>query len=135
MSQVKKNFKLLVDLLSANQDKKVKDILPKVLELVTSKKSEKTFEKDEKGNVTRIFCYYHKEWEDVSLYGKKVSSHTGYNTMCKQGVNQWTKQQSDAKKAKAALLEALEKGTIKVTDISSKMAEIEAERNKILPRI
>lgn len=135
MSQIKKGFVDLVNLLESNKNKKVSDILPLVLEMATSKKIEKTFIKDDNGNVVQIFCYYHKQWEDVAHYGKKASSHTGYNTMCKQGVNQWTKQQSEAKSAKAAMLEALESGKLQVSEIATRMAEIEAHRNRIEPRV
>lgn len=135
MSQIKKGFVDLVALLESNKNKKVSDILPLVLELATSKKIEKTFIKDDNGNVTQIFCYYHKQWEDVALYGKKASSHTGYNTMCKQGVNQWTKQQSEAKSAKAAMLDALESGKLQVSEIATRMAQIEEHRNRIEPRV
>lgn len=133
MSTVKKDFVELVELLEANRDKKVSTILGEVLEIATSKKKSKTFQVDEDGNITMIFCYYHKEWEPVELYGKKSSSTTGYNTMCKQGVNQWTRQQAEAKKEKDKLLESFANGDILQDDIKEALEEIEQNRKRIVP--
>lgn len=131
---IKKNFVEIVKLLQDNKDKKVSSILDEVLELVTSKKRETTVRYDEDGAVKEIFCWYHKEWEPVEWYGAKKSSHSGYNTMCKVGVNQWTAQQALAKKAKAKVLEDVAKGEIQPEDIQEELEKIEAERQKVYPR-
>lgn len=133
MSTVKKDFVELVELLEANKDKKVSTIMGEILELATSKKKSKTFKVDENGNITEIFCYYHKEWEPVEWYGKKSSSTTGYNTMCKTGVNQWTRQQAEAKKAKEKLLEDFAEGKVSQEEIKEKLEEIEIRRKRIEP--
>lgn len=131
---IKKNFVELVQLLQNNKDKKVASILDEVLELVSSKKRESTVRYNDDGTVKEIFCWYHKEWEPVEWYGAKKSSHSGYNTMCKAGVNQWTAQQAEAKKAKAKVLEDVAKGKIRPEDIQVELEKIEAERQKIYPR-
>ena len=121
--------------LQENKDKKVSAVLDSAefKELIEAKKQGNAVLKDANGNVTHIFCYYHKQWENVKEveYGKKKNSHTGLNTMCKIGVNKWTKQQNDAKKAKAELLEKVGAGKVDPKEISSRLEKIEAARNAI----
>lgn len=130
----KKSFQEVVVFLQANKDKKVKDILEEVLLMTISKKVQDVTRINEEGQL-EIYCWYHKEWENTTLieYGKKASTDTGLNTFCKQGVNQWTKQQSDAKKAQVELLENVAGGKVKPEDINKRLAEIELERMKIIP--
>ncbi|MEE8598979.1 MAG: hypothetical protein V3S69_05660 [Dehalococcoidales bacterium] len=130
MTDIKKAYKEVIELLEANKNKKVSAIMPQLLELVTAKVNTKTFKKDDEGNVTHIFCYYHKVWEDVTVaeYGAKKSSTTGLNTMCKEGVRQWSKQQRDAKKAKEQALEAIADGSLSSDDLAARLVEIEADR-------
>lgn len=134
MSTIKKNFTDIVEFLEQNKDKKVDTVLQDVIEMCTSKKKASTVKYDEDNNVVEIFCYYHKEWESIELYGKKSSSHTSYNTMCKEGVNNWTRQQTKAKKALAELPDRLIAGDIKIEDLESEKQKIEKEKNKIIPR-
>ena len=77
-TQVKKAFVELVELLEANQNKKIATIMPEILELVQGKSGGKTFHKDSDGNVVAIYCYYHKKWELVSEqeYGSKANTAT-----------------------------------------------------------
>ena len=133
MSNTKKMFVELVTFLNANKDKKVVDLWKTIEELTMSKKQEETVLYDKNNKVTHIFCYYHKQWEDVSSveYGKKASSKSGLNTMCKIGTNLWTKQQANASKAKDEVLTGVEKGTIKPIDIKTKLDEVEAIRISI----
>ena len=132
---VKKDFVELVNLLETNKNKKVSDIMSLVLELVTSQKKPKTFRTDDSGRITEIFCYYHKKWEPVELYGTKTSSHTGYNTMCKTGVNQWTKQQKEAEKSRTEVLTAVQNGDIKPEHIQVELDKIEQHRLRIVPLV
>ena len=131
-SNVKKAFVELVELLEANENKKVSSIMPQILELVTSKAQTKTFITNDKGEVVKVFCYYHKVWEDVSEheYGAKASSASGLNTMCKVGVSNWTKQQRVAKQAKADLLERVANG--EEVDLKLELEAIEAARLEII---
>ena len=129
---IKKDFQALVDFLETNQNKKVATILEQIREMC-SQQNTVTFKKDAEGNVTEVFCYYHKRWELVSEheYGKKASNKaTGLNTMCKAGYNQWTKQQSAAKKAKEQLLARVASG--EELDIATELELIEAQRQTIV---
>ena len=133
----KKSFVEIVTLLQNNQDKKVSDILEEVLQLTISKKVQSVLRFNNKDELTHIFCWYHKEWEDISKieYGKKASTETGLNTFCKIGVNQWTKQQAVAKQSKEDLLMEVAEGKIKTDDITKKLGEIEMERCKVYPYV
>ena len=129
---IKKDYQLVVEFLEANQNKKVSTILEQLREMC-SQSNTVTFKKDADGNVTEVFCYYHKRWELVSEheYGKKASNKaTGLNTMCKVGLNQWTKQQTAAKKAREQVLARLASG--EELDIAAELELIEAQRQAII---
>ena len=131
---IKKDYIELVNFLETNKSKKVETILDLVREMC-SQKVETTFRKDENGNVTHVYCYYHKVWEDVSQveYGKKASNKaTGLNTMCKVGLNQWSKQQRVAQKEKNELLEKMAKGEVSQEDFTKELDAIELRRNTII---
>ena len=126
----KKAFVELVQFLNTNKDKTIKSLWSEIELMTKSKKAEETIAYDKNGKPYAIFCYYHKQWEilkDVE-YGKKASSKSGFNTMCKIGTNAWTKQQSDAKKKKNDVLTKVEKGEIKPSDILARLNEVEKER-------
>lgn len=136
----KKAFIPVVEFLQANQEATVADILPDVLALTAARNgagggSASTFVRDEEGNVVAIQCYYHKTWMDPRLveFGKKASSPTGLNNMCKEGVSKWTKQQSAAKKAEAAILTQVQSGDLEVDQIAEEQARIAEERAIVVP--
>lgn len=136
MTKVKKQYTQLVELLEANSNKKISTIMPEILELVTSKQAQKNFITNENGEVTHIFCYYHKKWEylaDVE-FGKKKHSASGYNSMCKEGVNQWSKQQREYKQAQSDALTKVAKGELDTQGLNKLLAQIEEEKDKIVPR-
>lgn len=134
---IKTQFTTLHNLLLDNAGKK---LTPKLIaqfeELMTSKVMAKTFKKDDEGNVTHIFCYYHKEWEEVANvpYGNKASTAHGYNTMCKEGVSNWTKQQRVMKQAKAKLLDDVSNGEVEASDLPRLLEEIELQAKTIVAR-
>lgn len=131
---IKKDYVELVEFLTTNKNKKVETILEQVREMC-SQKVELTFRKDEEGNVTQVFCYYHKVWEDVSQveYGKKASNKsTGLNTMCKVGLNAWSKQQRVAQKEKNELLEKMSKGEVTQEEFALELEAIETRRQSIV---
>lgn len=132
----KKSFQEVVAFLELNKDKKVSDIIEDVLMMTVSKKVAEVTRINKKGQL-EVFCWYHKEWENTTLieYGKKASTDTGLNTFCKVGVNQWTKQQADAKKEQCALLENVAEGEVKPEEINKRLAEIELKRNQIHPYV
>lgn len=133
---IKKQFESIHSLLVENQGKKLgKELMSKLEELMISKTMTKTFKLDDEGNVSQIFCYYHKVWEDVNEipYGKKSSTSHGLNTMCKQGVSNWTKQQRVLKVAKEELLSQVADETIQASDLPSIIKELEIESKTIKP--
>ena len=95
-----------------------------------------TFIKNDEGEVIAIYCYYHKKWELLTKveYGSKKGTATGYNTMCKEGVSKWTKQQRVKKAQEAELLTKLSSGDLKVEDIASEQERILEESKIIQPR-
>jgi len=122
---------MLVKFLEANRDKQVGEIQAELLALISKSRASKrtTSVRDSAGNVFAIFCYYHKTWELVSEveYGKKASSSTGLNTMCKIGQRSWTKQQALIKKVDPQLLAELQAGTLQVQNLSAeKESRVEA---------
>ena len=134
---VKKQYEELAVFLEANKAKKVNTIMPQLIEMMQRKNNasgqSSTFVKDEDGNVIAIYCYYHKMWELVSKaeYGSKKGTATGLNTMCKQGVSMWTKQQRNKKAEEALILTAVASGELAVADITAKQEEI-ADRSKVI---
>ena len=132
---IKNQFQEIIDFLEVNKSKKISSILDEVKILASKKQNSKCFEVDEDGKVTRIFCYYHKQWEDLSTheYGTKKHSSSGYNSMCKIGVRNWTSQQNEKKKALTNLLSDLTSGTISVDDLPQIQLEIEENAKRIVP--
>lgn len=135
---IKKQFEELYAILEANQNRKVSTVLPELLKLMEAKKGGsdigKTFLKDAEGNVFAVFCYYHKKWELVEgiEYGKKANTATGLNTMCKEGVSSWGKQQRNHKKAKDALLMQIASQELSSEELPTMLDELEEERKAIV---
>lgn len=135
-TNIKKAYVELYEILEANKNKKVSTILPQLVELMTAKQSQKNFITDEDGNVTHIYCYYHKQWEDISVaeYGAKKSSATGLNSMCKEGVSSWTKQQRQLKAINDEAMDLVVKGELQPGDIVEWKTTREQELRVIVPR-
>ena len=131
---IKKPFTEIYNVLMANGDKKVEEVLPLLMSMMESKQRDKNHRISADG-ILEIFCYYHKEWERVDQveYGSKANSTTGYNTMCKIGVNNWTKQQRDFKEAKANMIDQVNEGIIDMADVSDHLEKLEAMKDKIIP--
>jgi len=135
---IKKVFNELNTLLSANKDKLVSELMPQLIELMSAKTASgsngPTSYKDENGKVIAVFCYYHKKWELVAdhEYGAKAGTTTGLNSMCKLGVNQWTKQQREFKKAQTELLNKLSTGELPIDQLSVVQAELAATKESIV---
>lgn len=132
---IKKQFEEIYEFLAKNQEKRIKEVLPMLTQLVSSKNQERTYLADDEGKVIAIYCYYHKKWElvDCIEYGKKASTATGYNTMCKEGVRRWTQQQNEAKKQKELLLAKVAAGTLNTEQLAAELQKIEEGKNKITP--
>lgn len=136
---IKKAYIEVIALLEANKNKKVSTILEDVKALCEAKNSGgseigTTFLKDENEETIAIFCYYFKKWMPLSevVFGKKANTASGYNTMCKEGVSNWTKQQRIAKNEKENLLNDLSEGTIQVEDLGTLKEAIEVGRKMIV---
>jgi len=135
---IKKVYVELVSFLEENQSKKVSTILDELKSMCESKNSGgseigTTFHKNDEGETIAIFCYYFKKWmklEDVEV-GLKANTSSGYNTMCKEGVSNWTKQQRVAKSERDSLLDQLGDGSITVDDLPTLQEEIEVRRKLI----
>jgi hypothetical protein len=141
MNNIKKAYVELVELLEANSNKKVSTIMPQVLELVTKANNGgsevgKTFYKDDEDQTIAVYCYYHKRWELISVaeYGAKKGTASGLNTMCKEGVSKWTKQQRIAKKEEGELLEQVLNGEVERDQVAFVKADIDERRRAIVPR-
>lgn len=140
MSNVKKMYEEINQLLVDNKNKKVSTIFDQLQELMTKKKNlsgqDKTFYKNDEGCTISVFCYYHKRWElvDVCAYGAKASSASGLNTMCKEGVSKWTKQQRVRKQDEANILNKITSGELEVSDIGQAKEDILNDSKVIVPR-
>ena len=144
LKAVKKAFHPLVTLLDENRDSTVESILAEVLTLVAPKQrgattgsSSKNHIKDTEGNVVAVLDYYFKRWMplvgDLAVeFGAKANSVTGLNSMCKEGVSNWTTQQRAAKTAMASLLEQVEAGEIAVEDIAAERASIDEAKTAVI---
>jgi hypothetical protein len=134
---IKKVYAEVHELLVANKNLTVEKLMPQLLELFESRQNDKNFKTDENNVVTEVFCYYHKKWENVTAveYGTKSSSATGLNSMCKVGVNHWTKQQRVHKKAKADLLDRLASGDLDIIDLQAELEKIESAKHAIEPLV
>lgn len=132
---IRKVYAEVHSILETNQDKKVSEVLELLLPLMESKQRTSNQRINDKGQL-EIFCYYHKEWECVNdvEYGTKANSATGYNTMCKVGVNQWTKQQREFKKAKANLLDLVANGELEASELTNEITKLEEARDIVVPR-
>lgn len=144
MSKAKKVFEPIIAILFAalatNPKVRVSEVIDKITEACRARVGEgaggkaTTFHKNEAGVVVGIRDFYFQKWFDPRVVptGAKANTPSGYNSMSKAGLNQWTKQQNEAKKAKDALLAAVGAGEVASTDIGAKLQEIEDARNAVI---
>lgn len=140
MATIKKAYTAIISLLEANRDAQVNDVIDQAIELASAKSGggggkATAHHRDENDNVVAIHCFYHQVWLDPAVveFGKKASSATGLNSMCKEGVSKWTKQQRDFRNGKEALLEAVGSGDLEAADVPDAINELEAARKQITP--
>lgn len=136
---IKKAFQPLIEFLEQNKQKNVNTILEDVKDMCSAKSgggAVNTVLRNDDKEVVAVFCYYHKQWElvDEVEYGKKASSATGLNNMCKEGTSAWTKQQSVAKKANGELLKSVAALETPAEDILDEQAKIEEARKSVAAR-
>ncbi len=133
---IKKAFIELHALLAANEEKKVKSILPEAIEIMSAKGAggaASSIHRGEDGNILCIMDYYFKKWLPINFveFGAKANSASGLNTMCKLGTSLWTKQQREFKKGKETLLELVAAGEVLPTEIQAKLDELEEARGYV----
>ena len=145
MATIKKAYQAillaLTTAMEADENATIASIINEVTDLAAAKTGSgggkaTAFHRDEAGEVVAIKCYYHKLWMDprVVEFGKKATSPTGMNNMCKDGVSKWTKQQRDIKQQEAELLGRVTKGDLAVEDIEGEQERIQADAKVITPR-
>jgi len=135
MSNIKKQFVSIYNLIqSSNIEENDEPLYLSLLAECTSKTLAQTFRTNDDGEL-EVFCWYHKEWENTTTveYGAKKGTKTGLNTMCKQGVSSWTKQQRVFKKAKDDLLTQLMSGDIQQDELAEAVAKLEKAKDVIKP--
>lgn len=83
---------------------------------------------DDNRDLVAVYCYYHKKWElvDHIAYGNKKGTKTGLNTMCKEGVSMWTKNNRGNAKAKDALLHKFTEGDITEAEFKDYLNDLKA---------
>jgi len=133
---IKKAFIGIHALLLASPEKKVKTIMPELVEIMSAKGAgggATAIHRNEAGDVVGIMDYYFKVWLPVSHveFGAKANSASGLNTMCKLGVSLWTKQQRDFKKGKETLLDEVAAGNVLPTEIQQHLDSLEEARGFI----
>ena len=141
---IKKTLQPIYDVLVENSNRKVSSILEEFQHLFLAKTkggegtglAQKATLRDASGAVVAIRCYYFKRWmplvgEAAVEVGTKANSSTGYNSMCKEGTNLWTKQNRIAKQAQADLLARVESGEVAPHEIADAKELIEQERKAI----
>lgn len=135
MTNIKTQYQELYTLLETSKNKKVSTVLPELIKLMESKVASKTFITDAEGNVVAVYCYYHKQWELVEHvpYGAKKHSKSGLNTMCKAGVNQWTKQQKEFKATQLSILDKLTDNELTSEEAKSYLETAEELKSAIVP--
>jgi len=133
---IKKAFIGIHALLLANEDKKVKTVMPELVEIMSAKGAgggASSVHRDDDNNIVGIMDYYFKVWLPVAFveYGAKANSASGLNTMCKLGTSLWTKQQRDFKKGKEDLLNEVAAGNVLPGEIQDHLDTLEEARGFI----
>ena len=144
MSTIKKAFQPIMSALAAaisiNPEVTVAEVLEEIQALSAAKSGAgggkaTAFHRNEAGEVVAVKCYYHKLWMAPSIveFGEKKSSASALNSMSKDGMSKWTKQNSAAKKEKEELLTKVGAGEIEATDIAAELDAIEVRKGAITP--
>jgi len=124
--QIKKQFTELITLLESNQEKMIKTILPQVLALCESKVATLNCLFDKNKRAFAIYCYFHKQWEIVLEvdYSAVSKSPSGKSRLCKLGQKAFTAQQNAFKLVPSKVLELVESGKIKTSEIKETTSKL-----------
>lgn len=139
MSNVKKAFQPIVDVLEANKEATVGSILAQVIALCEAKVNRtqgNTALFDTKGKAVAVYDYFLQRWMPLVGtkavdFGPKANTLTGVQGLSKIGLSATTQQNRIAKNAELALLTAVSKGEIQPSEIAAKQAEIETARKAV----
>lgn len=139
---IKKAFQPIMDILNKDPKATIASVLPAIIALASAaggvRAEGNVFLKNDKGETVAIYDYYFKRWmplvgDKKVEFGAKVGTTTGYNSMSKEGVSEWTKQQRLAKAAGQELLANVASGKIKPDQILVEQNKIEEARKAIKP--
>jgi len=67
-------------------------------------------------------------------FGKKAGSASGFNSMCAEGTNNYSKQNREFKAAKEDLLQRVAEGEVAPDAIGAELQRLEEARKQIIPR-
>lgn len=133
-----------MSLLMANQGKKVSTLLPQLVTLMYSERSNggNAFYNAESGALVGHFCYFHKIYEPVGAaagqaeYGSKVNTSTGLNTMCKVGANSFSSRNSTYKQNRANVMIRMmaQPPEITIDEARPILEQIEKDKIAVIPR-
>lgn len=132
----------IIELLEANDSKKVASVLDdvKALCLTKSKVSGKTAESRQIYNANKTLValndWFYNRWmplvgDKAVEFGIKVNTKTGLSSMCKEATSIWTKQQAIYQKGMPKLVDDISNGVLQPSDISSTRAKLEADRTNV----
>lgn len=141
MSNIKKSFVAINDILLANSDATVASIYDELVPLMSAKSKasasaprEDVHILDDNGNITHKRCGYFKEFVAVEEFGAKASTADKLNTMCRLGVSLWTARNNSAKAQNLAILEDVKTGKLAAGDIEARQTEI-TEFKTVVPNV
>jgi hypothetical protein len=135
MATIKKVFADVHNLLVANKDKQVSDILSKLEDLMGSSRGANgsTYFLDAAGVCLAAKCSYFEKWFAASEFHPKAGSPSGLNSLTKTAASFYAKQKREAATAKADLLKKVGAGEFPYDQVGSALQEIDAAQTAILP--
>ncbi len=126
MTTIKKDFIELVSFLEENKEKKVKTILPTIINMVEAKRG-RTPSPECWVDDTLIgkYCTYHDKWEPISQF--RQDNEGKYPSVCLFGSRARAKAAAAKKASEAALLEKVVSGEVSVEDLPAEKAAIDEQ--------
>ena len=135
---IKDTYKSIVEYLEANQDSRVKDILPTIVGMATRKRNRNTYfvSKSDTSKIIGMKCAFFNKWmplvgDSAVTFGIKKTTPTGLNPMCNPGLKLWTAQQKTAKVKTEELIPKVISGEIQPHQLKELQEAIERDRVNI----
>ena len=135
MSNIKQQYVSIIEFLQANQDKKVKTILPELIEQCGVQRTRNSDVTLYDGDMLiAVFCGYHKKWELVSEieYGIKAGTKTGLNSLCKEGNKHQAAQSRKYSEEAAKLADAMMNGELSIEDAKEEKKKLEEAKVAVI---